>query len=414
MTRPQRQQNWTEPSAPQNSPQKTLQKPLESPNSELFHDDDERRHWDYHYDEIGVAPGTLVIDDDASPTELTLIDYSHNRASRQRLRSPEEAAQHLNTQSISWIDLQGLGNEDVLNRLGDVFHLHPLVLEDVVNVPQRPKVDNYPDQVLIITHMVMMAPEIDGENPHFNSEQLSFVLGKNYLLTVQEELDKDCLDPVRNRIRQNVGRIRQEGADYLAYALLDAVIDAYFPVLEDYGEYIESLEDEVIFNPTRQTVQKIYRVRRELMSLRRSIWPQRNALSQLVRDGSSNLISPNSRVYLQDCYDHVVQVLDIVETYRELTANLMDVYLSSVSNRMNEVMKTLTVISSIFIPLTFIVGVYGMNFNPNVSPLNMPELNAPWGYPLCWAVMISIGLALSYYFWKKGWFEGSAVKMPKS
>lgn len=378
-------------------------------------EDDERRHWDYHYDEVGMAPGTLVIDEDASPTELTLIDYSETSAIRRRLRSPEEATQHLDTHSISWIDLQGLGNEDVLNRLGKVFHLHPLVLEDVVNVPQRPKVEYYDDQVLIITRMVMMVPGSSDDDPHFTSEQLSFVLGKNYLLTVQEELDQDCLDPVRNRIRQNVGRIRSEGADYLTYALLDAVIDAYFPVLEGYGEYIESLEDEVIFNPTRETVQKIYRVRRELMSLRRSIWPQRNALNQLIRDVSSNsqLISSESRVYLQDCYDHVVQVLDIVETYRELTANLMDVYLSSVSNRMNEVMKTLTVISSIFIPLTFIVGVYGMNFNTRVSSWNMPELDAYWGYPLCWAGMVAIALALSYYFWRKGWFDDSATKVPK-
>ncbi|MFK8185420.1 MAG: magnesium/cobalt transporter CorA [Phormidesmis sp.] len=377
-------------------------------------EEDERRHWDYHYDEVGVAPGTLVIDEDASPTELTLIDYNSESALRRRLRSPEEITDYITSSTISWIDLQGLGNEAVLNRLGSLFHLHPLVLEDVVNVPQRPKVEYYKDQVVIITRMVMMAEDSEDDEPHFESEQLSFVLGKNYLLTVQEELHQDCLDPVRNRIRQNVGLIRQEGADFLAYALLDAVIDAYFPVLEEYGEYIESLEDEVIFNPTRQTVQKIYRVRRELMSLRRSIWPQRNALNQLIRDStSSDLISSESRIYLQDCYDHVVQVLDIVETYRELTANLMDVYLSSVSNRMNEVMKTLTVISSIFIPLTFIVGVYGMNFNPAASPWNMPELNAYWGYPLCWAVMIVICLSLSFYFWRKGWFSDTAAKLPK-
>ncbi|MGC1307780.1 MAG: magnesium/cobalt transporter CorA [Phormidesmis sp.] len=376
-------------------------------------EEEERRHWDYHYDQVGVAPGTLVIDEDASPTELTLIDYSETSAIRRKLRSPEAAAAHLDSQSVSWIDLQGLGNEDVLNRLGKVFHLHPLVLEDVVNVPQRPKVEYYNDQLLIITRMVMMAPETEEDDPHFTSEQLSFVLGKNYLLTVQEELNQDCLDPVRTRIRQNLGRIRSEGADYLAYALLDAVIDAYFPVLEDYGEYIESLEDEVIFNPTRHTVQKIYRVRRELMSLRRSVWPQRNSLNQLVRDGSSDLISQEARIYLQDCYDHVVQVLDIVETYRELTANLMDVYLSSVSNRMNEVMKTLTVISSIFIPLTFIVGVYGMNFNTRVSPWNMPELDAYWGYPLCWAGMVAIALSLTYYFWRQGWFDSSATKVPR-
>ncbi len=374
--------------------------------------DEERRHWDYHYDPIGMAPGTLVIDEDASPTELMLIDYSDRRAIRRRLPSPEAAANYLDSESVSWIDLQGLGNEDVLNRLGEVFQLHPLVLEDVVNVPQRPKIEYYGDQLLIIARMVIAKVDDDDETNRFTSEQLSFVLGKNYLLTVQEELQKDCLDPVRNRIRTGQGLIRAEGADYLAYALLDAVIDAYFPVLEDYGEYIESLEDEVIFNPSKQTVRKIYRVRRELMSLRRSIWPQRSALSQLVRDDNA-LIRPEVRVYLQDCYDHVVQVLDIVETYRELTANLMDVYLSSVSNRMNEVMKTLTVISSIFIPLTFIVGVYGMNFNPAVSPWNMPELNAYWGYPFCWGVMITIALGLSFYFWKKGWFDNTATKLPR-
>ncbi|MEM8505783.1 MAG: magnesium/cobalt transporter CorA [Cyanobacteria bacterium P01_D01_bin.1] len=380
-------------------------------------EEEERRHWDYHYDEIGVAPGTLVIDEDASPTELMLIDYSTSSAIRRRLRSPEEAAMHLDSESVSWIDLQGLGNEDVLNRLGKVFHLHPLVLEDVVNVPQRPKIEYYGDQLLIITRMVMPDPEAEEGENRFTSEQLSFVLGPNYLLTVQEELEQDCLNAVRNRIRTGQGLIRSEGADYLAYALLDAVIDAYFPVLEDYGEYIESLEDEVIFNPSKGTVQKIYRARRELMSLRRSIWPQRNALNQLVRDsnmrGSNTLIRPEVRVYLQDCYDHVVQVLDIVETYRELTANLMDVYLSSVSNRMNEVMKTLTVISSIFIPLTFIVGVYGMNFDPAVSPWNMPELDWYWGYPLCWGLMIAIALSLSYYFWRKGWFNTTAGSLRK-
>lgn len=378
-------------------------------------EDDERRHWDYHYDPIGMAPGTLVIDDDASPTKLTLIDYNREKASRKILRSPEEAASYLDTESISWIDLQGLGNEDTLNRLGSVFHLHPLVLEDVVNVPQRPKIEYYTDQLLILTRMVMLTSKYNedtDEAPEFESEQLSFVLGKNYLLTVQEELNQDCLDPVRHRIRQNQGLIRGAGPDYLAYALLDAVIDAYFPVLEEYGEYIESLEDEVIFNPTRQTVQKIYRIRRALMSLRRSIWPQRSALSQLVRDGG-DLIHPDVRIYLQDCYDHVVQVLDVLETYRELTANLMDVYLSSVSNRMNEVMKTLTVISAIFIPLTFIAGIYGMNFNPEVSPWNMPELQYYWGYPLCWGLMIAIALSLTYYFWRKGWFESTALKAPR-
>ncbi|MBE9078566.1 magnesium/cobalt transporter CorA [Romeria aff. gracilis LEGE 07310] len=374
--------------------------------------EDERRHWDYHYDEIGTAPGTLVIEEDASPPELTLIDYTASSAIRRELKTPEDCKPFLKSHSISWIDFQGLGNEPMLRHLGEVFKLHPLVLEDVVNVPQRPKVEYYDDQLVIIARMVMPKPSEAGNEAGFINEQVSFVLGPNYLLTVQEELDIDCFDPVRNRIRFNQGTIRAQGADYLAYTLLDTIMDAYFPVLEDYGELIESLEDEVIFNPTRQTVQRIYQVRRDLMGLRRSIWPQRNAISTLIRD-SSDLIRPEVKVYLQDCYDHAVQVLDIVETYRELTANLMDVYLSSVSNRMNEVMKTLTVISSIFIPLTFIVGVYGMNFNPQVSPWNMPELDAYWGYPICWAVMIAIALGLTTYFWRKGWFESLSRSLPE-
>lgn len=385
--------------------------PANTSSSPLAQANAKRRHWNYHYDEVGTTPGTLVIGQDAAPTELTLIDYNENNATRQRLQNPEEAAQHIKTDSISWIDLQGLGNEEGLNNLGKMFQLHPLVLEDVVNVPQRPKIESYQDQLLIITHMIRTTKGVDGII-RCSSEQLSLVLGKTYLLTVQEELKVDCLDPVRNRIRLDQGRIRTQKADYLAYIVLDAVIDAYFPVLEEYGEYVESLEDEVIFNPTRQSVQKIYRVRRELMALRRSIWPQRNALSQLVREGS-DLIRPEVQVYLQDCYDHIVQVIDILETYRELTANLMDVYLSSVSNRMNEVMKTLTVISSIFIPLTFIAGVYGMNFDPKASPWNMPELGAYWGYLLCLAAMVSIALSSSYYFWRKGWFDNTAVDSRK-
>jgi magnesium transporter len=238
----------------------------------------------------------------------------------------------------------------------------------------------------------------------FHSEQVSFVLGKHYLLTVQEEPEQDCFQPVRDRIRHDKGIIRKRGADYLAYSLIDSIIDGYFPVLEAYGEQIDQLEDEVVTQPTRRTLEKIYQIRRELLALRRAIWPQRDALNSLIRDGS-DLISPDVRIYLRDCYDHAVQVMDIVETYRELSSGLMDVYLSSISNKMNEIMKLLTVISSIFIPLTFIAGVYGMNFNTEKSPWNMPELNWYWGYPLCWAVMILTAAGLVFFFWRRGWFE---------
>lgn len=356
--------------------------------------EEEEDLFDYFYDEPGSLPGTLSIEEDAAPSKIVLIDYNESNASRLQVVNPEDCTLYLDTESVSWVDVSGLGSEDILQRLGKVFDLHPLVLEDVVNVPQRPKVEDYDDQLVIIAQMVMPKEKGDG----FWIEQVSFVLGKHYLLTVQEEPQRDCFGPVRDRIRTNKGSVRKSGTDYLAYALLDALIDGFFPVLEDYGERIEELEDEVLRSPTRQTLEKIYQIRRELLALRRSIWPQRNAINSLIR-GDSDLISPSVQIYLRDCYDHIVQVMDMVETYRELASGLMDVYLSSVSNKMNEIMKFLTVMSSIFIPLTFIAGVYGMNFE------YMPELKMRWGYFACWGVMLAIAFALCFFFWRRGWFK---------
>lgn len=356
--------------------------------------------FDYSYEQPGSIPGTLNIEDDAELPEIVLIDYSSDRANHVSNLTPEACARYMDTESVSWVDVKGLGSESILQRLGKVFGLHPLVLEDIVNVPQRPKVEDYPQQLVIITQMVV--PKPSGES--FSLEQVSLVVGKNYVLTVQEDADKDCLKPVRRRIKFNKGSIRDMGADYLAYALWDAIIDGFFPVLEVYGEKIEDLEDEVIFNPSNHSLAKVYQIKRELLALRRAIWPQRNALNTLIRDGSS-VIDPEILVFLRDCYDHTVQIIDIIETYRELASSLTDIYLSSISNKMNEIMKLLTVISSIFIPLTFIAGIYGMNFNPNVSPYNMPELEWYWGYPLCWALMITIAGGLILFFWRRGWFE---------
>ena len=291
-----------------------------------------------------------------------------------------------------------MGNTIILQEIGKVFELHPLVLEDVVNVPERPKIEDYEDQLVIISRMVMPTENNNG----FHSEQVSFVLGKNYLLTVQEEPTLDCFGPVRLRISNNKGIIRKQGADYLAYALLDAIIAGFFPVLEDYGERIEGLEEEVIVNPTRKTLQKIYRIRRELLQLRRAIWPQRSAINALIRD-SNELITEEVRIYLRDCYDHAVQVMDMVETYRELASGLMDVYLSAVSNRMNEIMKLLTVFSWIFLPLTFIAGLYGMNFE------YMPGVKTPWGFWLCVMAMVSIAVGLLLFFRRSGWLESPAT-----
>lgn len=355
---------------------------------------------EYFFDKPGSAPGTLSIKADAPPAKIVLIDYNDSQATRVPIPTPEDCLPYLDTESVSWIDVQGLGSEDIWQRLGKVFNLHPLTLEDLVNVPQRPKVEDYEDQLVIIARMVVLQEDTDT----FLSEQVSFVLGEHYLLMVQEEPEYDCFGAVRERIRANKGTIRKQGADHLLYELLDAIIDGFFPVLEVYGERIEDLENEVVENPTRQTLNKIHQVRRELLILRRAIWPQRDSINMLIRDGG-NLLSDEVQINLRDCYDHSIQVLDMVETYRELASSLMDVYLSSVSNKMNEIMKTLTVISTIFIPLTFIVGIYGMNFNTEKSPWNMPELNWYWGYPLTMAFMLAVALGLIFFFWRRGWFK---------
>lgn len=354
----------------------------------------EEDYFDYHYDEPGSEPGTLSIEPDANPSRIILIDYDAKHAIRRVDLMPKDLIPYLGTNTVSWIDVQGLGSERVLKQVGEILKLHPLLLEDVVNVPQRPKVEDYNQQLLIIAHMVRPRPDEDG----FEAEQVSFVLGKNYLLTIQEEELEDCFDPVRDRIRTHQGRVRESGADYLTYLLLDVLIDGYFPVLEDYGERIEELEDKILRSPTQNTLEEIYSVRRELLALRRLIWPLRDVMNILIRS-SNKLVSADVQIYLRDCYDHVIQLLDITETYRELASSLMEIYLSSMSNKMNEVMKFLTVISTIFIPLTFIAGVYGMNFK------YMPELEWRWGYWLCLFLMVAIACGLIYFFWRRGWFR---------
>jgi magnesium transporter len=354
----------------------------------------------YAYNKPGSPPGTLIIDADSQIPNIFLIDYNPNQTVDVTLTTPEECQPYLDTESVSWVDVQGLGSEDVLQRLGKVFNLHPLLLEDAVNIPQRPKVDEYEGHLMFVAHMVNKQAESNG----FLLEQVSLIVGRNYLLTIQEEPELDAFEPVRERIRHNKGAIRQQGTDYLAYSLIDAIIDGFFPVLEDYGERLEDLQDEVVSQPTKRTLDKIHRIKRELLLLRRAIWPQRDAINSLIRE-DSQLVSQPVRIYLRDCYDHTVQVIDMVETYRELASNLMDIYLSSISNRMNEVMQTLTVISTIFIPLTFIAGIYGMNFDRSASPVNMPELGWYYGYPSVLAVMLAIASSLLIYFWRRGWLS---------
>ncbi|MBD2058620.1 magnesium/cobalt transporter CorA [Oculatella sp. FACHB-28] len=352
------------------------------------------------FNERRGVPGDVHFHPDAPPPKITLIDYSRSEVKKVDINKPEECIPYLDSESVSWVDVSGLGDEQTWQQIKQVFNLHPLALEDIIHVPQRPHMQEYEEQLVLIARMVSLRE--DGRS--VMTEQISLVLGKHYLLTVQEEPYYDCLGFVREQIQLGRSLIRKAGADYLLYTLIDAIIDGFYPILEMYGELIEDLEAEVVSVPTPHTLEEIYQIKRELLELRRAIWPQRDAINALIRD-SSDLISQDVRTFLRDCYDHAVQVLDIVETYRELAASLTDVYLSSVSNRMNEVMKLLTIISSIFIPLTFIAGIYGMNFNTETSPFNMPELNWYWGYVATLAVMAVIAVGMIIFFWRKGWFE---------
>ena len=353
----------------------------------------------------GASPGTLVIDTKDKP-KIYLIDYCQKHVVEKWIDSVDECVEYLvdDTPSITWVDVQGIGHKPTFERLGEIFKLHPLALEDVVNVPQRPKGDVYPDQHVIIGRMAQT-----DKNGAIMTEQIAIVFGKGYVLTVQEEADSDVLEPVRERIRKGRALMRTGGADYLAYALLDAIIDGFYPVLEKVGDRLDDIElDALAGRPN--TARYIHDVKRDLLMLRRAIWPQRELANSLLRDGSPH-IQEHTRIYLRDTYDHAVQVMDMVETFREIASGLMDLYLSGVSNRMNEIMKVLTIISTIFLPLTFIAGVYGMNFNTEVSRYNMPELNWRYGYPVSIAFMLtSVGLLFVFY-WYRGWI-GNRHKDP--
>ncbi len=358
--------------------------------------------FNYFADRPGSSPGTIFVQEHSSNSELRLIRYNAQTYNQWPKLAPEELTQNLEPYSICWFDLAGLGDRQTLERVGQEFQLHPLILEDVVNVPQRPKIEDRQEQLVIITQMVSLKPEGQG----FWLEQVSLVLTQNYLLTIQEEPQRDCFEPVRNRIRTSRGTIRSRGVDYLTYALWDAIIDGYFPVVEAYGEKLELLEEEAITQPSDRTLGEIYQLRRELLTLLKGIWSQRDALNKLIKEGHP-FIGDEVLPYLRDCYDHSAHIIDTIETYRELTAGLMDIYLSVVNNKMNEIMKVLTVVSSIFIPLSFIAGLYGMNFNPQISPLNMPELSWYWGYPFCLGLMSAIAIMLLVYFWRKGWLSSN-------
>jgi magnesium transporter len=351
------------------------------------------------YHPPGTSPGTLTGREipEAGELRISLIDYSATSFTEKQLASAQECQPFLKQPTITWIHIQGHPTPDTLQEFAPLFELHPLALEDILNTGQRPKLETYGSQLFIITSLPVMRDD------RVVSEQISMFAGKGYIISFHLG-ESDPFKLVRKRLQLQTGKIRSRKADYLLYCLLDVIIDEGFPVLEDFGEQVEDLEEELLGVPGRDTLIKLHAIKRELLFLRRRLWPQRELLNKLIRD-ENELLSEETTLYLRDCYDHTVQIMDLLETYRDMTASMLDVYLSSISYRLNDVMRVLTVIATIFIPLTFIVGLYGMNFTVNTnSPWAMPELYWYYGYPLLWLLMLAIAGGMILFFRRKGWF----------
>ena len=343
----------------------------------------------------GALPGTLTADPSGTKPVIRVMGYGPEAFEEVQVDDALDIVRLLGKWPVLWINVDGLGDARALNKLGRLFNLHNLALEDVVNRHQQSKVEQYSDHLFVVMNMITHSEGLQ-------SEQVSLFLGKNFVITFQAGLPGDCLDPVRNRIREDRGRIRRAGADYLAYSILDGIIDGYFPVLEAMGEQVEHLEDVILRRPVPRAITELHEVKRDLMCLRRIVWPLRESIHTLLRD-PCDLISEPTRIYLRDCYDHCVRLIDLVEVFRELASDLFDLYLSSISHRMNDVMRLLTVFSVIFAPLTFIAGIYGMNFDPDTSPWNMPELRWFWGYPAAIMLMAAVGFGMLFFMARKGW-----------
>ena len=346
-----------------------------------------------HSRKQGLPPGTLVYagTERQEPVKITVVDYNESDFSEITLERVEDCFAFKDSASVSWINITGIHDPDVVRRIGDHFRLHPLVQEDILNTSQRSKTEDYDDYLYTVLKMLRW----DNAHVQMIVEQVSLVIGANFVLSFQEQ-EGDVFDCIRERLRSAKGRIRKMKADYLAYSLLDAIVDGYFVVLERLGESLETLEEETIASPTNKTRENIYRVRQEGLFLRKAVWPVREMIGSLERL-ESPLISETMGPYFRDLYDHAVQVIDTTETFREMLSGLLDTYLSSISNRMNEIMKVLTIIATIFIPLTFFAGIYGMNFD------FMPELHWKWGYPMVWGIMLATIAVMVIYFKKKKW-----------
>ena len=323
--------------------------------------------------------------------KIRIIDYDESHFEEKEAKEVEECFPFKDKPTITWINIDGIHRVDVVEKLGKYFNLHPLALEDIVNTRQRPKIEDFVDYIFVVLKMLYY----DEKESETKAEQVSLVLGPNWVISFQES-EGDVFDSIRERIRSDKGRIKKMGADYLVYSLVDAVVDNYFMILEKIGEEIEEIEDELVANPAPETLQTIHDLKRQMIFLRKSVWPLREVISRLER-WESSLIQKSTYIYLRDVYDHTIQVIDAIETFRDMLSGMLDIYLSSVSNRMNEVMKVLTIIATIFIPLTLVAGLYGMNFK------YMPELEWHWGYPFVLLIMFTVGILMVIYFRRKRW-----------
>lgn len=340
---------------------------------------------------IGAPPGTLFYNGEVrtDKIKITLIEYNESEFYEDEFYDLSDCLSHVKPKMVKWINVEGLHNPDLVEKIGKIYNIHPLTMEDIVHVDQRPKFEDYDHYVVAIMKMISYDEKV-------NAEQLAVILCENTVISFQEPHGGDAFDIIRARLRQNKGRVRKLGPDYLAYALMDAVVDCYFMAIEKIGDRIEDIEEDIIDASDKKSLLELYHLKREMIYLRKQVWPMRDMINNMVRS-ETVLINPTSDIYLRDLSDHVTRIIDTVETYRDLLSGIMDIYLSTNANKMNEVMKVLTIMSSIFIPVTFIAGVYGMNFD------NMPELRTQNGYFITCGVMLSVIIGLLIYFKRKKW-----------
>lgn len=351
----------------------------------------------------GQAPGTVIHTGQKKMDNIIIKVHDFDEAGSRsvNVENLNDIEPYLKDKSKTWIQVQGLHDIEMLQKIWNYFDLHPLIREDIVNTTQRAKIEDYGNQIFVVMRMISQEL-VENGNRRLRNEQVSMVLGENYVISF-EESDSAVFDPVLKRIETPNTRLRKFGPDYLAYALIDNISDHYFHALTDVGDAIESLEERIIEDPEESLLQSIHVLRRDLIFFRKAVWPLRDSINSLIRDENS-LIKSDTKIYIRDVYDHIIQVIDNIENFREMVYSLYDMHMSGLSNKMNEVMKVLTIIATIFIPLTFIAGIYGMNFNADSSPLNMPELNWYYGYPASLTVMGILALLMIYYFRKKNWF----------